>query len=69
MSISRVSLGLNTLFERQKVVFWHDVDAEFAAIVDDLQLDHVQLVRLDDTPTLRVKIDAGPALAAIQQPA
>ena len=39
------------------VVFWHDVEAEFASVVDNLQLDGVQLVRLDDTPTLQVKIN------------
>lgn len=38
-------------------MFWHDVEAEFAAIVDSLQLDGVQLVRLDDTPALRIKLD------------
>jgi hypothetical protein len=39
------------------VVFWHDVEAEFASVVGGLQLDGVQLVRLDDTPALRIKLD------------
>jgi hypothetical protein len=57
MSSSRISVGLNGLFEKQLVVFWHDVEAEFASVVNDLQLDGVQLVRLDDTPALRIKLD------------
>ena len=38
-------------------MFWNDVEAEFGTVVDSLQLDGVQLVRLDNTPTLRVKLD------------
>lgn len=57
MSISRISVGLNTLFEKQMIVFWHDVEAEFSSIVDDLQLDDVQLVWLDETPALRINLE------------
>ena len=38
-------------------MFWNDVEAEFGTVVDSLQLEGVQLVRLDDTPALRVKLD------------
>ncbi|MDB5823903.1 MAG: hypothetical protein JWR21_2607 [Herminiimonas sp.] len=57
MSQQRLLESLNTLFNTHPVVFWHDVDAEFASVVDGLQLDGVQVVRLDDTPALRVKLD------------
>lgn len=57
MSNQRISASLATLFSSHAVVFWHDVEAEFASTVDGLQLDGVQLVRLDDTPALRVKLD------------
>lgn len=57
MSQQRLFDSLTTLFSTHPVVFWHDVDAEFASVVDGLQLDGVQLVRLDDTPALRVKLD------------
>jgi hypothetical protein len=40
-----------------RLMFWHDVEAEFASVVEGLQLDGVQLVRLDDTPALRIKLD------------
>ena len=57
MSNQRISDSLSSLFTTHSVVFWHDVDAEFSSAVDDLQLDGVQLVRLDDTPALRIKLD------------
>jgi len=49
--------SLGTLFKTHPVVFWHDVESEFASALDSLQLDGVQLVRLDDTPALRMKLD------------
>lgn len=57
MNNQRISDSLTSLFASYPVVFWHDVDAEFASVVDSLQLDGVQLIRLDDTPALRVKLD------------
>lgn len=57
MSQQRLFESLTTLFTTHPVVFWHDVEAEFASAVDSLQLDGVQLVRLDDMPALRVKLD------------
>lgn len=57
MSQQRLFDSLTTLFSTYPVVFWHDVEAEFASVVDNLQLDGVQLLRLDDMPALRVKLD------------
>lgn len=57
MSQQRLFDSLTTLFSTHPVVFWHDVEAEFASVVDSLRLDGVQLVRLDDMPALRVKLD------------
>lgn len=57
MSNSRIFDSLPTLFESFQIVFWHDVESEFSASIDALTLDGVQLVRLDDMPALRVKID------------
>ena len=57
MSITRIQDALATLSNDYPVVFWHDAEAEFVSVVDSLQLDGVQLVRLDDTPALRVKLD------------
>jgi hypothetical protein len=57
MTNPRISLALESFFGETPVVFWHDVEAEFAAVVDSLQLDGVQLVRLDETPALRIKLD------------
>ena len=44
MSNQRISDSLTTLFATQSVVFWHDVDSEFASAVDDLQLGGVKVV-------------------------
>ena len=57
MSQQRLFDSLTTLFCIHPVVFWHDVEAEFASVVDSLRFDGVQLVRLDDMPALRVKLD------------
>ena len=57
MSHQRISDSLAALFATHPVVFWHDVEAEFASVVNDLPHEDVQLVRLDDTPALQIKID------------
>ncbi|PHV04096.1 BREX-1 system phosphatase PglZ type A [Janthinobacterium sp. BJB412] len=57
MSQQRLFDSLTTLFTTYPVVFWHDVEAEFGSAVNGLQLDGVQLVRLDDCAALRVKLD------------
>ena len=56
-SHARVADALNTLFTSHATVFWHDVDSEFASLVDALPLDGVQLVHLDTTPALQLKLD------------
>ena len=57
MSQQRLFDSLTSMFSTHAVVFWHDVESEFTSAVDGLQLDGVQLVRLDETPALRVKLD------------
>ncbi|MBG6075360.1 BREX-1 system phosphatase PglZ type A [Polaromonas sp. CG_9.11] len=57
MSQQRISDSLKAFFSSHSVVFWHDVDAEFSTAVGDFALDGVRLVRLDETPALRIKLD------------
>ena len=57
MSQQRLFDSLSSLFASHRSVFWHDVESEFSASIEALALDGVQLVRLDDTPALQVKID------------
>ncbi len=57
MSIQRISDGLGALFKEQSVVFWHDLESEFASVIEELQINGVQLVRSDETPTLQLKIE------------
>jgi uncharacterized protein (TIGR02687 family) len=45
------------LFANQSVVFWHDLDGEFSTSAGELSLDGVRLVKLDETPALRIKLD------------
>lgn len=56
MSQQRISDSLTALFATHPVVFWHDVEAEFSTVVDSLPPEGVRLVRLDETPTLQIKI-------------
>lgn len=57
MSTTRISEGLSSLFAQHAIVFWHDLDAEFESLLDQLQLGEVKLVKLDETPALRIKLD------------
>ncbi|MDY7573085.1 BREX-1 system phosphatase PglZ type A [Actimicrobium sp. CCI2.3] len=57
MSQKRLFDSLTAMFSDQPVVFWHDIEAEFCGAVDGLQLDGVQLVHLDDTAALQVKLN------------
>jgi uncharacterized protein (TIGR02687 family) len=57
MSNQRIFDSLSSLFTTHSIVFWHDVEAEFVNTLDSLNLEGVQLIRLDDAPTLRVKLD------------
>ena len=56
MNLQRIEIALDTLYQDCTVVFWHDVDSEFSTSIDELQMDGVKVVRLDDSPALRVKI-------------
>ncbi len=57
MSNQRIADSLSILFSNNFVVFWHDVDEEFTAVVNSLSLDGVRLLRLDETPALRLKLN------------
>jgi hypothetical protein len=57
MNNPRISTALESFFKEVPVVFWHDLEAEFTSVVEGLQLNGVQLVRLDGTPALRIKLD------------
>ena len=49
--------ALTRLFhEGHALVFWNDADGEFAAQVDGIDLDGVEILRLDRTPALQAKI-------------
>jgi uncharacterized protein (TIGR02687 family) len=56
MSQQRISDRLNTIFLNYSVVFWHDVDNEFLGAVHDMALEGVQLIRMDEQPSLRIKL-------------
>lgn len=57
MSSQRVSDALAALFSTTQIIFWHDVESEFSSLVDDLELDGVQLRRIDTLPALSTKLD------------
>lgn len=57
MSKQRIVDSLTSLFAGHRLVFWDDAEGEFDAMVASLPLAGVKLVRLDETPALRVKLD------------
>ena len=57
MSHQRIIEALASQFATQQLLFWDDPEGEFSAWVDSLSLDGVQVLRLDRTPALQVKLD------------
>jgi uncharacterized protein (TIGR02687 family) len=52
----RITDALDKLFAQHPVVFWHDVDNEYGFSVQSLIPDGVELLYLDTTPALALKI-------------
>jgi uncharacterized protein (TIGR02687 family) len=57
MNLQRIVDALTSHFAASTVVFWHDVDREFSAAIDELVIEGVECVRLDDVPSLQIKRD------------
>lgn len=57
MSNQRITDSLNNLFDSHRIIFWHDPEGEFCSTVATLALGEAQLIRLDETPALKVKLD------------
>ena len=57
MSYQRIIEALASQFATQQLLFWDDPEGEFSTWVDNLALDGVQVLRLDRTPALQVKLD------------
>lgn len=62
MNPQRIQIALDTLYQDCSVVFWHDIDSEFSSTLDELQIDGLQIVRLDESPALKVKLQVENAL-------
>jgi len=56
MNLQRLTESLSASFASQRVVFWHDPDAEFAAQLDQLELGPVRVLKLDHESALRIKM-------------
>jgi len=56
MSQQRLIDSLTSLFATHPVVFWHDVESQFCIDVETLVLDGVELIRVDQTPALQIKL-------------
>jgi hypothetical protein len=56
MSNARIADSLSALFANHRIVFWHDVEAEFSGFVDNMSMDGVQLIRMDEQSNLRIKL-------------
>ena len=58
MNTARLKGSLEHLFitEKQRIVFWHDAEREFEDTLPSLELDGVEVVRLDEVGALELKI-------------
>jgi uncharacterized protein (TIGR02687 family) len=58
MSSDRVTEALSKLFttEHWSIVFWQDPEREFEAAIGSLALSGISVLRLDETPALKVKL-------------
>ena len=61
MDVSQLNEALNKVFaeENARIVFWNDPDQEFLEALPELELDDVNLLRLDEVGALEVKIKRG----------
>jgi uncharacterized protein (TIGR02687 family) len=57
VSQQRITDALSSLFCSTPILFWHDVDGEFAFSVESLKPPEIDLLDLDRTPWLQVKIE------------
>ena len=57
MSQQRITEALSSLFSNNPIVFWHDADGEFSSSVELLKPSEIDLLDLDVTPWLQVKIE------------
>jgi hypothetical protein len=57
VSQQRITEALSSLFASNPIVFWHDADGEFASSVESLKPSEIDLLDLDVTPWLQVKIE------------
>lgn len=53
---TKIQESLSALFADQRFVFWHDVESQFASDIAELCSSDVNLVRLDETPALEIKM-------------
>ena len=62
MSHSKILNNLAAIFAEHPIVFWHDMESEFSEVIDDFALDGVRVIRMDDEPSLGIKlqIDGAP---------
>ena len=56
MSQQRITDALTTAFSSHSIVFWHDADGEFSFSVRNLLPEGIELLYLDDLPTLTIKL-------------
>ena len=56
MSNARISDSLSALFASHHIIFWHDAEAEFSGFVDTMAIDGVELIRMDEQSSLRIKL-------------
>ena len=60
MNAAEITTSLNKLFNSgsatNRVIFWDDEGGEFQDVLDNLVLETVNIVRLDQTPALELKI-------------
>lgn len=57
MSLNRITESLSALFQTHDIVFWHDVESEFLDSIETLTPENVDLLRLDETAALQIKLD------------
>jgi hypothetical protein len=57
VSQQRITEALSSLFASNPIVFWHDADGEFSSSIESLKPSEIDLLDLDVTPWLQVKIE------------
>ena len=58
MDVTKITAALGQLFDGEdaRIVFWNDPDGEFTGSLEDIDLDDIEVLKLDEVGALETKV-------------